>query len=214
MKQNRSIWANLIGLPSAAWAARLTASSSGVSAIASELLGEEPGAQSAALDSTQTRIAAEWGAYDRLNLFNASAYLLFGILDPTEITRTLSVDASDGDDGPSLALVLNVARDRDQIRKALLAFASGGAAGLFQSYEALTYEITNCVARTGTKEWLVEQGWITDEEDERFLRTVLHYRRDDGRALAFEPFSPNEAQLFVRGVLINFVRRYAQAPPS
>ena len=233
MRPDKQTLGNMIGFPPAGWAARLNRSSSDILRIATELLGSEflagpdgqaQGLQSIALDSAKARNAAEWAAYDRLNLFAASVYLLFGTLDPADVSSVKqdvgasaiapirTVDTSDPDDnGPSLAQVLEVARKRDQVRNALLAYASGGAAGLFESYEALSYEIMDCVAGIGTKEWLVGQGWITEEEDDRFLRTVLHYHRDYRRTVPFEPFSPFQAQLFVRNVLTNFLR-YCASP--
>jgi hypothetical protein len=233
MRPDKQTLGNMIGFPPAEWAARLNRSSSDILKIASELLGSEflaepdrqaQGLQPIAWDSAKARIAAEWAAYDRLKLFAASVYLLFGTLDLADVSSVnpdvgvsatapiRTVDTSDpDDDGPSLAQVLEVARKRDQVRNALLAYASGGAAGLFESYEALSYEIMDCVAGIGTKEWLVGQGWITEEEDDRFLRTVLHYHRDDRRAVPFDPFSPFQAQLFVRKVLTNFLR-YCTSP--
>ena len=52
---------------------------------------------------------------------------------------------------------------------------------------------------------MISRGWITAEEEDRFLNTVLKYRCNDN-VPSFIPFSPSEAQRFVRKVLLEFIR--------
>ena len=161
--------------------------------------------------------ATEWKTYEFARLTAAAARLRFGILSPIQLTP---VEDYEGDalprsavstDWPTLSQILSVARKRDQIRKALLSYAAGGAVGLFDAYEAVCHEIMNrsfptYAAGCGTREWMVQQGWIEEEEDDRFLKTVLQFRQDGGgNTLLFQPFSPYEAEVFVRRVLLQLI---------
>jgi hypothetical protein len=51
---------------------------------------------------------------------------------------------------------------------------------------------------TTTEEWLVLNSRIAEEEDDRFIRTVLHFRQDDGRRLGSQPLAPSETASFVK----------------
>jgi hypothetical protein len=169
------------------------------------------------LNSMGSPTATEWKTYEFARLTAAAARLRFGILSPIQLTP---VEDYEGDalprsalstDRPTLSQILNVARKRDQIRKALLSYAAGGAVGLFEAYEAVCHEIMNrsfpaYAAGCGTREWMVQQGWIEEEEDDRFLKTVLQFRQDGGgNTLLFQPFSPYEAEVFVRRVLLQLI---------
>jgi hypothetical protein len=178
----------------------------GLAGLRVEVRGESLPVRSPALGSVSDLAAAQWETYDLVRLLVASAYLRSDALDPVT-----GRNAQRSEDRVSILQTVNVARDRAPIRKAVLAYAAGGAEGLFEAYEALGSEIMNCTvldydAGIGTREWLVQQGWITEEEDDRFLKTVQHYRYNDNRSSPFEPFSPHQAQLFVRRVLINLIR--------
>src|SRR5262249_29436349 len=107
--------------------------------------------------------------------------------------------------------LINVCRNREGIHRAVLAYAAGGPAGLSEAYAAIGSEIMNCVtlnydAGVGTREWLMQQGWGTDEQDDRFLKTVQHYLHINHRVASFEPLSPFQARLFVSRVLTNLIR--------
>lgn len=203
---------------------RLLGSPSDIQKIATELTGieldvmvHEGSLYIDLLNSTRSPTATEWKAYELARLIAAAAQLRFGVLNPIQLA---SVEDFEGEgvsraapfsDRPTLSQILNIASKRDQIRKALLSYAAGGAVGLFDAYEGVCHEIMNrgfpnYAAGCGTKEWMVLQGWITEEEDDRFLKTVLQFREDDGRStLPFHPFSPYEAEVFVRRVLLNLI---------
>src|SRR5206468_8588174 len=90
-----------------------------------------------------------------------------------------------------------VALNRDRIHKAIVAYAFGGAIRLFEAYEELNYEIMDYAAAdrapgSGPRQWMISRGWITAEEEDRFLNTVLKYRCNDN-VPSFIPFSPSEA---------------------
>ena len=203
---------------------RLKGSPSDIQKIATELTGielnvmlHEGAFYLKPLNGVGSPIATEWKAYELARLMAAAAYLRFGVLAPIELAPFEDYEgealsrAALCTDRPTLSQIFNVARMRDQIRKALLSFAEGGAVGLFDAYEAVCHEIMdrsfpNYAAGCGTKEWMVRQGWIAEEEDDRFLKTVLQFRQDDGRnTLPFHPFSPYEAEVFVRRVLLKLI---------
>jgi hypothetical protein len=220
------------------WVARLTGTPGDILRIAGELSGDEfqvaVRGQSLYLTASvvnraPTLAAAQWIAFELVRLIEAAADLRFRILSPICLD---SVEPDRGEWPPdpsarivecnhpgngqlSLLQILRVARERRFIRSALLARAPGSAGGLFEAYEAVTHEILNSdlldfAAAVGTKEWLIAQGWITDEEDRRFLETVLHYRGNSIDTPLAEPLSPHEAQLFVRKVLTGFIARCAR----
>ncbi|HTC33582.1 MAG TPA: hypothetical protein VK724_09430 [Bryobacteraceae bacterium] len=129
-----------------------------------------------------------------------------GVLDRSELTFS---------DRLVVAQIVAIARDREQIRKALLAYLSGGATGLFDAYEKVSCEIMNCglpnyAADEGTRDWLVRHGWVSEEEEDRFHKTVQHFRHGRFSDVPSEALSPREARLFVRGILMSFVQ-YALA---
>jgi hypothetical protein len=209
---------------------RLLGSPSDIQKISSELAGmefkvilHEGSFCLEPLNSMSSPSDTEWKAYEFARLTAAAARLRFEILSPIQLTpvevyegETLS-RAALSTDRPTLSQILNVASRRDQIRKALLSYAAGGAVGLFEAYEAVCHEIMNrsfpsYAAGCGTKEWMVRQGWIEDEEDDRFLKTVLSFRQDDGRnTLPFHPFSPYQAERFVRRVLLQLIEHCNKA---
>lgn len=206
------------------WSVRLMGSPSDIQRVATELAGMELNVMLhegsfylKPLNSVSSPSAAEWKTYEFARLMAAAAHLRFGILSPIQLApvadhggQALS-HAALSTDRVTLSQILNVAFLRDQIRKALLSYAAGGAVGLFDAYEAVCHEIMNrsfpnYSAGSGTKEWMVLQGWIAEEEDDRFLMTVLQFRQDDGRnTLPFHPFSPYEAEVFVRRVLLKLI---------
>ena len=117
---------------------------------------------------------------------------------------------------PGEACVEATAQHRSgHLRSAILAYADGGAEGLFKAYEALTYELMDTqrldnAGGIGTREWLIQQGWVTEPEEARFLDTVLHYGRENG-APAFALASPIEVQRVV-GKLLNKWIEYISLP--
>lgn len=219
------------------WVLRLTGTPADILRIAGELSGDEfqvavRGASlyltTPAIDRAATLAEAQWVAFELVRLIEAAADLRFRILGPICLD---SVEPDHGGwppdpsarvvegkcpaNGLSLLQILQVARERRFIRSALLAGAPGNAGGLFEAYEAVTHEILNSrlldfAAAVGTKEWLIAQGSITDEEDRRFLETVLHYRGNSINTPLAEPLSPHEAQLFVRKVLTGFIAHCAR----
>jgi len=204
------------------WGVRLIGSPSDIQRIATELgpvglsvqlydgvLKIEP------MSTVPAQHATEWKGYEFARLVWAAARLRFGInpigLVPVEDAEMgPPSDATISTDEPTLSQILRIADESGHIRKALLSYAAGGAAGLFDAYEAICEEIVSrglpdYASGCGTKEWLVLQAWIAEDEDDRFLTTVLHFRQDDSHGLAFHPFSPYEAEVFVRKVLINLI---------
>jgi hypothetical protein len=115
------------------------------------------------------------------------------------------------DEQLSMAQILDAARKRERICTAILDFAYGGAKGLFDAYEAISYEIMNAgflnySASVGTREWLIQEGLISDQEEDRFLRTVMHFRNPKNRLASPDFLSPDEANRFVRQILLGFIR--------
>jgi hypothetical protein len=140
------------------------------------------------VDQTQTLAAAEWLAMEHVRVIEASVDLSCATLGPIRLDSVVadgdvpSLDPSahgiegrnPGNGQLSLLEILRVANERKLIRRALIACATGGTAGLFEAYEAISYEILNSgvqdfAAGIGSREWLIAQGWITDEDDRRFL---------------------------------------------
>lgn len=62
----------------------------------------------------------------------------------------------------------------------------------------------------GTREWLAENGWASEEEIDRFLKTVLHTRCDLDAPAGDNAISPPEAESFVRRLLLRFIRECAR----
>jgi hypothetical protein len=203
---------------------RLLGSPSDIGKIAAELPGRELKVMLhessfclEPLNSMGSPAATEWRTYEFARLTAAAARLRFGILSPIQLTPVEDYEGKAlptlalSTDRPTLSQILNVAIKRDQIRKALLSYAAGGAVGLFDAYEAVCHEIMNrsfpsYAAGCGTKEWMVQQGWIEEEEDDRFLKTVLQFRQNGGgNTFPFQPFSPYEAEVFVRRVLLQLI---------
>jgi hypothetical protein len=156
---------------------------------------------------TEMGIAAEWRTYESDRLIEACTSLHCASANvPSREGNHASVV-----DDVTVSKIVNVARQRERIRKAILDYASGGARGLFDAYESISYEIMNCglpnyAASIGTKEWLIRQGWISEEEEDRFLKTVLYFRSPHHSTSPPALLSPPEARAFVRRILIGFIR--------
>ena len=157
------------------------------------------------LDATA---ATEWEISRRVHLLNAAVYVRFGSSDPM---RFQSEDREHCDDqgqreAPSLSQIFRLACERELVGKAVCSFRTGGPEGLFDAYEALSYElidrgVSDYVQDIGTREWLVQNGWATEEEIDRFLATVLHFRRGANAPAPIEAISPCEAETLVRQLL-------------
>jgi hypothetical protein len=215
---------NATTTPRDRWGVRLIGSPSDIQRIATELgpvgLSVQQLCDGALkiqlLSSVPAENATDWKGYEFARLVWAAARLRFGILNPIHLAPVEDAemdppsDATISTDQPTLSQILRIAYERGHIRKALLSYAAGGAAGLFDAYEAICEEIVSrslpdYASGCGTKEWLVLQEWIAEDEDDRFLTTVLHFRQDDSQGLTFHPFSPYEAEVFVRKVLIHLI---------
>jgi hypothetical protein len=151
---------------------------------------------------SEARATGEWEAYELNRVMSASNYLCMGTCDSSELALP---------DNVLVSQIVAVARNREQIRKALVAYLSGGATGLFDAYEAVSCEIMNCslpnyAADEGTREWLVRHGWVSEEEEDRFLKTVQHFRHGRFSDAPPHALSPHEARLFVRGILMSFIQ--------
>jgi hypothetical protein len=151
-------------------------------------------------------VPAEWGDYEAKRLSDACTNLLARVSDNSshEHNHGFSMDEV------TVSQIVNVAHERERIRKAILDYAFGGARGLFDAYESISYEVMNCglpnyAASIGTKEWLIQRGWISEEEEDRFLKTVLYFRIPHGSPPP-AVLSPAEALDFVRRILLGFVR--------
>ena len=209
------------------WTIQVSGALSDLSRIALELRNGDPCGvvrdeslyiESSEVDRAKSRIAAEWVAFDFTKLLLAVFEMNFG---ERAILHLISVRESGSDVNYRLPVrqnseptlfqqMIRLALDRPHARGAILAYASGGADGLFRAYEALTYEILNLgltpsSTGVGTKQWLVENGWITEAEDDRFLSTVLHFRNYQDRQSAENALAIKEAQVLVRRILVNFL---------
>jgi hypothetical protein len=156
-----------------------------------------------------------WRVFKLVHLLNAAAHLAFPSTDriavASEGSEPFTHESGPPEEVPSLLDILRTARSRDQIRKAICRFRAGGPEGLFDAYEALSYELMSCGASdytrdVGTREWLAENGWATEEEIDRFLETVLCARCDLNSPVALESMSPPAAQALVRRLLLKFIR--------
>jgi len=159
-----------------------------------------------------------WRVFKLVHLLNAAAHLAFPSIDRIAVARSEPLTRESGlpEEVPSLLDILRTARERDQIRKAICRFRAGGPEGLFDAYEALSYELMNCGASdytrdVGTREWLAENGWATEGEIDRFLETVLCARGDLNSPAALESMSPSAAQELVRRLLLKFIRHSTHA---
>jgi len=170
-----------------------------------------------------TNASEAWKIFTLVHLLNASAHLLFGRFE------RISVDVCDFDGGasvepdpsdedlPSLLEILQMARDRNFVRRAICSFRAGGPEGLFDAYEALTYELmergaSDFTEDIGTREWLIEQGWATARQIDGFIETVLSERwptPDEPRL--HEEVSPPEAEALVRRLLLRLVFTYVNS---
>jgi hypothetical protein len=115
--------------------------------------GESLYVKSPEIDRADSQIVAEWAAYELVRLMAASAYLHFGTPSQLRLVSVqkremvpLSLNAISVAGVAELRLseIIQVGLERQQVRKALLAHAAGGAAGLFEAYEAVTHEVLNC----------------------------------------------------------------------
>ena len=156
-----------------------------------------------------------WRIFKLVHLLNAAVHLAFSSFDGSAVaiegSQPFTHESSLPEEVPSLFDILRTARERDQLRKAICRFRAGGPEGLFDAYEALSYELMSCGASdytrdVGTREWLAENGWATEEEIDRFLETVLCARRDLNSPAALESMSPAAAQELVRRLLLKFIR--------
>lgn len=165
----------------------------------------------AATRSFLSSASAQWEAHELVRLLVACAYLRSETLHSGSKRKGESI-AFCGED-LSISQVIVVARERAAIRQALFSYAAGGADRLFEAYEAVGSEIKNCTALDygsgiGAKEWMVEQGWMTEEEYDRFLditRRGTPSSQESSSDAAAPPLSPRQAQQFVRRVLMNLI---------
>jgi hypothetical protein len=211
------------------WVVRVAGAPTDLRRIAGELGEGDPCAaaqgdslyvKSSELNKAEAQITVQWEAFELIRLLSAAAHLHFGT--PTSL-RMVSVERAGLDlqgccsatapsfDLTTLQQIIGLAVDRSQVRRAVLAYAVGGAGGLFEAYEAISSEALNLglpeqATHVGAKEWFVRQGWITHGDGDRFLNTVLHFRHARERQISFEPLPPNQAEIILRGVLTNFIR--------
>jgi hypothetical protein len=202
-------------VPSDGWSARLIHEAAEIQRIAVQLEEiESPKISPARRQGGPQELesGSTWNRYELARLILAAARLRFGVVGAFQMARLGNTKKLvSHSHGPTLGQIVSLALRSDFIRKSVFAYSEGGAAGLFEAYEAICQEIMNrCLpdyARgAGTKEWLIEQGWIRADEDDRFLRTVLHFRCHDGRRPSFASFSPLEADEFVRRVLVSVMK--------
>src|SRR5262249_2582260 len=151
--------------------------------------------RSSAIDRLENRADAEWAAYEFVRLISASlrvrglaVFLEFQSIeaktDVPIMTQLNTERHRNGAEELSVAMGMNAAHHREQVRCAFFGYADGGAEGLFRAYEALTYELMDTgrldyAGGVGTREWLIQQGWVTEPEEARFLDTILHYGRQN-----------------------------------
>jgi len=174
------------------------------------LKGGRDTAKSLDLESAEGKLAVEWDAYELAQLITPPAPLLSNTLDRIEYAAEELAGADTSAAALTSAQIKSVALNRDRIYKAIVAYILGGAIRLFEAYEELNYEIMDYAApdqtpSSGPRQWMISRGWITGEDEDRFLNTVLKYRCNDN-VQPFIPFSPSEAQRFVRNVLLEFIR--------
>ena len=172
--------------------------------------------RSPVIDRVEKEEDAEWAAYEFVRLVSAAlqlrgvaVFLEFQSIETPDHALVVNQESAhlrrNGGGELSVHEVMNVAQHWGDVRSALLAFADGGAEGLFKAYEALTCELLDAqlldyAGGVGTREWLIQQGWVTEPEEARFLDTVRHYGRRNSGA-SFTPASPIEAQHLVGRLL-------------
>ena len=180
-----------------------------------KVLAEDPPDLSEKILTVKNATAADaWRVFKLVHLLNAATHLAFSSFDrnavASEGSEPFTNESGRLEEVPSVLDILRTARERDQIRKAICRFRAGGPEGLFDAYEALSYELMSCGASdytrdVGTREWLAENGWATEGEIDRFLETVLCARRDLNPPAALESMSPPAAQELVRRLLLKFI---------
>jgi hypothetical protein len=157
-----------------------------------------------------------WKIFTLVHLLNAAAHLLFGPFDRIAVdigeSGTAQPEPSPLPERlPSLLDILRTARDRNFVRKAICGFRAGGPEGLFDAYEALTYELMERGASEyardrGTREWLDESGWASKQEIDSLIETVLYERWPTPDEPRQSPaISPPEAEALVRRLLLKLV---------
>src|SRR5437763_10544905 len=95
-------------------------------------------AKSEDLESTEARLAAEWGAYEIARLIDS--------LDPIQYAVGELAAADTSATPLTAAEIKRVALNRDRIYKAIVEYTFGGAIRLFEAYEELNYEIMEYTA--------------------------------------------------------------------
>jgi len=180
--------------------------------------------RSPVIDRVEKEADAEWAAYEFVRLISAAlqlrsvaVFLEFQSIEAQDHALVMNQESTypTRNSGGELSVheVMNVAQHRGHVRSALLAFADGGAEGLYKAYEALTYELLDAqlldFGGVGTREWLIQQGWVTEPEEARFLDTVLHYGRQNSGA-SFTPASPIEAQHLVGTLLKKWIEHISR----
>jgi hypothetical protein len=222
-----------------AWVIRAAGRPADLAEIAKELSGawlDANGSQlclvSRELGKINSAIVAEWAAIEWIRVLSAGAYLRFRTRIPLHVIAVnhianhypCSSVPPQCSGFPDLGEILTLAQSRPQIREAVLGYATGGAHGFFKAYQALSYEtidlhIGDRATHAGTKEWLIRKGWITAEEHDQLLNTLLHFRNINAEPLSFKPFRFVEADAALRNVLMKFIRfcsglRHTEQPPK
>jgi hypothetical protein len=206
------------------WAIHLSGSSEDVQKLLAQLSGDDfrlvPNGSNYYVEGllparSGSNPRAEWIVSDLVHLLNAAAHLCFGPFyrinlaagpDQAEAVRLDPQDVSL--ENVSLQEIVHVAGERELFRKAVRSFSAGGPDGLFEAFEALSYElirsgVSDYTRDIGTKEWMVSQGWATATEIDSFLSTVVYCRRggEDGPE---EAMSPGDAEALMRRLLLKF----------
>ena len=186
-----------------------------------KVLAGDPSNLSGKILTVKNATAADaWRVFKLVHLLNAAAHLAFSSFDRNAVAiegrEPFTQESGLPEEVPSLLDIFRTAREREQIRMAICRFRAGGPEGLFDAYEALSYELMSCGASdytrdVGTREWLAENGWATKEEIDRFLETVLCARGDLNSPGALESMSPPAAQELVRRLLLKFIRHSTHA---
>jgi len=227
----------LSALPPSGWLIRATGLPADLQRIADDLGGgglhvsvdgDSLYLSSSDIDMIDSKAAAEWAAYELIRLISAAATIRFGIVvllrfqsvrpnsDAISCGREFHRNGKTMRNGHSLLQAVIAAQRRPDLRTALLACAAGGAEGLFRAYEALCSELMSTsnldyAGGEGTREWLIKQGWVDEQEEQEFLDTVVHYGRQNG-APSFRTSSPCEAQRLVEQLLGKWIDHVS--PPA
>jgi hypothetical protein len=155
-----------------------------------------------------------WEAYRLIRLLNAIANLRLGSFHRIRLRNGAEARL---DWAPSLAELFRQATDRELYGSAICSFDAGGPEGLFESYDALSYEIvrSGLAASAGgqsIKDWIVDRGWAAADEMTRFLQRVNSFRGEPNPAA----ISPIEAAELMRRLLLKFTaywRNSGWVPP-